>query len=212
MDTRIEKENLEGCKGEISELPLWGRYAFDKEAARFYNRSVFFRFQELLRDSTSCRKGQVTVEAEGVSMEILKQVYSCGQLTWKTYNVSVQDNATTYSCTCNMFEQDGLLCPHIMKVFTSCDVEQILEKYLLRRWSEEATIKISENLLSPEACFGVPTTNKLKYNALCRKMSGLAADACFAPNKYKIASQGIDKVWEDVKAAGSVASMEVDEC
>ena len=43
-------------------------------------------------------------------------------------------------------------------------------------------------------------------------MSGLATDACFAPNKYKIASQGIDKVWEDVKAAGSAASMEVDEC
>jgi len=43
-------------------------------------------------------------------------------------------------------------------------------------------------------------------------MSGLAADACFAPDKYKIASQGIDKVWEDVKADGSEASMEVDEC
>jgi hypothetical protein len=110
-----------------------------------------------------------------------------------------------------MFEQDGLLCPHILKVFTSCDVEQILEKYLLKRWSEEATIKISENLLSPEACFGVPATNKLRYNALCRKMSGLA-DACFAPDKYKIASQGIDMVWEDVKAAESAASMKVDKC
>ena len=43
-------------------------------------------------------------------------------------------------------------------------------------------------------------------------MSGLAADACFAPDKYKIALQGIDKVWEDVKADGSEASMEVDEC
>jgi hypothetical protein len=64
-------------------------------------------------------------------MEILKQVYRCGQLIWKT---------------CSMFEQDGLLCLHILKVFTSYDVEQIPEKYLLRRWSEEATIKISENL------------------------------------------------------------------
>jgi hypothetical protein len=64
-------------------------------------------------------------------MEILKQVYKCGQLIWKTYN---------------MFEKDGLLCLHILKVFTSYDVEQIPEKYLLRRWSEEATIKISENL------------------------------------------------------------------
>ena len=83
---------------------------------------------------------------------------------------------------------------------------------MLRRWSEEATIKISENLLSPKTCFGVPATNKLRYNALCRKISGLVADACFAPNKYKIASQGIDKVWEDVKATRSAASMEVDEC
>jgi hypothetical protein len=213
MDTRIEKENLEGCMGQISEPTLWGRCLFEMQAARFYTRSVFFKFQELLRDSTSCKKGQVTIEAEGVSIEILKQVRKCGQLTWKTYNVSVQDNATTYSCSCNMFEQDGLLCPHILKVFTSCDVEQIPEKYLLKRWSEEATIKISENPLTPEACFGVPTTNKLRYNALCRKMSGLAADACFAPEKYKIASEGIDKVWKDVKATGNAATIEqLDEC
>ena len=44
MDTRIEKENLEGYKGEISEPPLWGRYVFEKQAVRFYTRSVFFRF------------------------------------------------------------------------------------------------------------------------------------------------------------------------
>jgi hypothetical protein len=43
-------------------------------------------------------------------------------------------------------------------------------------------------------------------------MSGLAAYACLAPKKYKIASQGIVKVWKDVKAAGSVAHMEVDQC
>jgi hypothetical protein len=211
MDTRIEKENLEGCKSEILEPSLWGRYAFEKQAAHFYTRSVFFRFQELLCDSTSCKKGQVTVAGEGVSIEILKQVRRCGQLTWKIY-VSFQDNATTYSCTCNMFEQDELLCLHILKVFTSYDVEQIPDKYLLRRWLEEATIKISENLLSPETCFGVPATNKLRYNALFRKMSGLAADACFAPDKYKIATQGIDKVWEDVKVAESATSMEVNEC
>jgi hypothetical protein len=33
MDTRIKKENLEGCMGEISEPSLWGRYPFEKQAA-----------------------------------------------------------------------------------------------------------------------------------------------------------------------------------
>jgi hypothetical protein len=35
MDTRIETENLEGYKGEISKPPFWGRYAFEKQAALF---------------------------------------------------------------------------------------------------------------------------------------------------------------------------------
>jgi hypothetical protein len=81
MDIRIKKENLEGYKGEILERSLWGRYAFEKQVARFYTRSVFFIFQELLRDSTSCKKGYVTIEAQGVSIEILKQVCRCSQLT-----------------------------------------------------------------------------------------------------------------------------------
>jgi hypothetical protein len=44
METRIEKENLEGCKGQISEPPLWGRCPFEKQDARFYIMSVFFKF------------------------------------------------------------------------------------------------------------------------------------------------------------------------
>ena len=62
------------------------------------------------------------------------------------------------------------LCPHILKVFTNRDIQEIPEKYLVVRWSKEATTKIPEHLSGPEPSFGVPCTNKPRYNALCRKM------------------------------------------
>lgn len=57
VDTRAKKENQEGYKGEILDRPLWREdmHAFEKQVASFYTRSVFFMFQELLHDSTSCK-------------------------------------------------------------------------------------------------------------------------------------------------------------
>jgi hypothetical protein len=54
-------------------------------------------------------------------------------------------------------------------------------------------------LSGPEPVFGVPATNKLRYNALCRKMTQLAADACVGPEEYMVGSQGIDHLREKVK-------------
>jgi hypothetical protein len=100
-----------------------------------------------------------------------------------------------------MFDCDGLICPHILKVFTNMDVDAIPKRYLLQRWSKEVTTEVPERLSGPEPTFGVPTTNKLRYNALCRKMTSLAVEACLGPEKYTIVSAGIDKLFETIWAA-----------
>ena len=99
-----------------------------------------------------------------------------------------------------MFDQDGLLCPHILKVFTTLDVLRIPQKYLLHRWSEEATLKVPQHLSGPEPVFGVSVTNKLRYNAMCRKITQLAADACVGQQEYMVGLEGIDQLREKVKA------------
>ena len=110
--------------------------------------------------------------------QVVKQVYKEGQVTLKTYTVAANQGSKTYTCSCNMFDQDGILCPHILKVFTTLDVQHIPQKYLLHRWSEEATLKVPQHLSGPESVFGVPMTNKLRYNAMWRKMTQLAANGC----------------------------------
>ncbi|XP_004980305.1 protein FAR1-RELATED SEQUENCE 5-like [Setaria italica] len=126
MDTRAERENKERCKGEISDPSLWGRYAFEKQAASFYTGEVFGKFQELLRDSTRYKVGAVESDDQ-------------------------------------------------------------------------------------EPAFGVPTTNKLRYNALCKKMTSLAAEACLGPEKYIVASAGIDTLVQAVRTARGSQEMQQDE-
>jgi hypothetical protein len=94
-------------------------------------------------------------------------------------------------------------------VFTNRDVDAIPE-YLLQRWSKEATTKVSERLSGPEPTFDVPTTNKLRYNALCRKMTSLAAEACLGPEKYTIVSASIDKLFETVRAARDSSAFQLE--
>ena len=62
METRIEKEYQEAAKGETTNPPLWGRYEIERQASKFYTRSVFFKFQELLHDSMALTIGLIAKE------------------------------------------------------------------------------------------------------------------------------------------------------
>ena len=69
METRIEKEYQEAAKGETTNRPLWGRSEIERQASKFYTRSVFFKFQELLRDLMALTIGSIA--KEGGQMTVL---------------------------------------------------------------------------------------------------------------------------------------------
>jgi hypothetical protein len=202
MDIRAEKENKQRCKGEISDPKIWGGILLRR---KHHNSvaEVFGKFQELLHDSTRFKIGGVTADEQGWSIQFVHPNFAI------VHTIAVNKDATTYTCLCNMFDCDGLLCPHILKVFRNRSVDTIPEKYLLRRWSKEATIRIPKHLSGAEPAFGVPTTNKLRYNALCQKMNSLAVETCLGPEKYTVASAGIDQLFETIrKTRGSSANQQ----
>jgi hypothetical protein len=205
MDTRDERENKECCKGEILDPPLWGRYSFEKQTAQFYTGEVCGKFQELLHDSTRFKIGGVTADEQGWSFQVVHPT------SVRVRTVSADKHATKYTCSCNMFDHDGLLCPHILKVFINRDIDAIPERYLLQRWSKEATTKVPERLSGPELAIGVPTTNKLRHNGLCQKMTSLAAEACLGLEKYTIVSAGIDQLFDTIRAARDSLTNQHDE-
>ena len=164
-------------------------YNIEKQAADFYTREVFSKFQKLLAKSTSF----------GLQYQVQENVHwfrlvANDGLDPKQYLVRVVREHDSYTCSCNMFEMCGLVCSHIIRVMVQMNVQSIPVRYMLERWSKKATNNAPDPGTGHRAMhFGVPTTNTLKFNSLCRKFGGLASDACFSDETYEFVSCLIDQ-------------------
>jgi len=59
----------------------------------------------------------------------------------------------TCSCSCNRFEQFGLICGHIFYVLRVSDIKEYPRKYVLRRWTRDAVPNSSlKSDFIPEGC------------------------------------------------------------
>ena len=139
---------------------------------------------------TSTRFYPVQAEGEGGSLSF--DLIPNPGLDVKTYRVHVVVAEGLYSCGCNVFEMCGLLCPHIIRVMVQLNVQEIPARYMLHRWSAQATTPVPDPGANTIR-FDVPPTNTLRYNSLCRKMNNLASDACFNNETYAVVSGMVDE-------------------
>ena len=54
--------------------------------------------------------------------------------------VKTDDDDISVSCVCKRFEKYGLLCRHIFLVFRMLEIEEIPDKYVLKRWRRDAVV------------------------------------------------------------------------
>ncbi|XP_020151662.3 protein FAR1-RELATED SEQUENCE 9-like [Aegilops tauschii subsp. strangulata] len=189
QELMLDREDNAGFINEATRPPLWGNYNIEKQAADFYTREVFSKFQKMLAKSTGYGL-QYQLQGDVVWFRIVAN-YGVNP---KVYTVCVAPKDQTYMCTCNMFEMCGLICPHIIRVMVHLNVQTIPATYMLPRWSKRATDLAPEPGDGHRAMhFAVPTTNTLKFNSLCRKFGKLASDACFNDEAYSFVSGLIDQ-------------------
>lgn len=168
-------------------------YSIERQGLGFYTREVFDRFQKMVIAST--RFHPLQAEGEGISFDLVPNP----NLDLKTYRVQVAVEEGLYSCGCNAFEMCGLICPHIIRVMVHLNVQQIPTRYMLDRWAAAATTPTPDPGANTIR-FGVPPTNTLKYNSLCRKMNDLASDACYNDETYVVVSRMVDEARKLVAA------------
>jgi hypothetical protein len=84
-----------------------------------------------------------------------------------------------YECECCRFYKDGLLCVHILKVFTHLGVDVIPSRYILARWTQNAipagaapAADSVPDVMSPEAL------QMIRHANLCTDFAKVAKVAC----------------------------------
>ena len=153
--------------------------------SKFYTRSAFGKFKQMMEETTALTINPV--EGNQLKFELRR----CDPSSTKIRVVVVNPVDNSYECSCNRFHMNEILCHHILKVMVHTNVQVIPEKYLLYRWSEEATVRPARsNVFSSD----VPETNTLRYNELCIRMCTLASDACFVGETFQIVAGGVDEL------------------
>uniref|UniRef100_A0ACD5YK53 Uncharacterized protein n=1 Tax=Avena sativa TaxID=4498 RepID=A0ACD5YK53_AVESA len=186
QETRLDREDNAGFLGEATTAAVWSSYRIEEQASRFYTRAAFAKFRELMQITTaySIYPGV----GEGVSYELHRNEIGAKKIRIVSYD----QEERSYTCTCNMFNVNGMLCQHILKVMVHTNVQVIPEKYLLHRWSEAATYFETPCKKEFTGYSIIPDSNTLRYNALCKMLNKLAAQACFGPESYKIVQGGAE--------------------
>uniref|UniRef100_A0A803MP97 SWIM-type domain-containing protein n=1 Tax=Chenopodium quinoa TaxID=63459 RepID=A0A803MP97_CHEQI len=111
-----------------------------QHAADIYTRAIFYDFQEECQGPCfSCGvESCSSLYGDGVEFSVIVDHE-------KRKNFDVNFDLATYesSCTCRMFESQGVLCRHILFVMKVKCVREIPDAYILNRWRKDVLKKAS---------------------------------------------------------------------
>ncbi|KAI9194739.1 hypothetical protein LWI28_008819 [Acer negundo] len=152
----------------------------EKQAANFYTRKIFAKFQEELVETFVYTANRIDGDGAINTFRVAKF-----EDDNKAYIVTLTYPEMRANCSCQMFEYSGILCRHVLTVFTVTNVLTLPSHYILNRWTRNAKTGAGMDEQSGELNGHESLT--LRYNNLCREAIKYAEDGAVAVDTYNAA-------------------------
>ncbi|KAH6755537.1 FAR1-related sequence 7 [Perilla frutescens var. hirtella] len=133
LEKRYEEERKEDFNSFNMQAVLHTKDPIEEQCRRLYTITVFKVFQKELLDCYNYVGTKVNVE--GAISRYLVQ--NCGNGDERN-TVAFNASNLNISCSCKMFEFEGVLCRHTLKVFQIMNIRELPSRYILHRWSKNA--------------------------------------------------------------------------
>lgn len=164
----------------------------EKQAANLYTRKIFSKFQEELVETFVYTANRIDGDEAISTYRVAKF-----EDDHKAYIVSLNFPEMRASCSCQMFEYSGILCRHILTVFTVTNVLTLPSHYILRRWTRNARSWVGSD---DRAELHGQESLTVRYNNLCREAIRYAEEGAIAPETYNSAMAALKEGWKKVVA------------
>ncbi|KAI4385412.1 hypothetical protein MLD38_003440 [Melastoma candidum] len=164
----------------------------EKQAADLYTKTIFTKFQEELVETFQYTANRVDDDGILSTFSVVKF-----EDNRKSYKVMVNYTEMKASCSCRMFEYCGILCRHVLTVFTVSNILTLPEHYIVKRWTRNA--KVAVGLNDTDELLGMDTLTA-RYNVLCREAMKYAEDGAAAMETYNVALDALKDVGRKISA------------
>lgn len=183
LDDRYEKEARAEFETFYTKPVLKTPLPMEKQAAEVYTRKMFTIFQDEVFESLVLAV-KFSGEDGGTSTYEVARFDEEHKLYFVCFNIAEQ----VASCSCKMFEFEGVLCRHVLAVFKATNVFMLPSHYILKRWTRNAK---DEAILDVQAC-GETQGNSQKgknvqYNILYREAIKFAEEGMASDHSFKVA-------------------------
>ncbi|KAI3865678.1 hypothetical protein MKX03_000473, partial [Papaver bracteatum] len=173
------KQFIEADGGTCSKLiPTATLFGMEKQMQGLYTLTKFKEFQYELTSKIYCDiikqeedpigtfkyVTRASVWIDGIDNQKIKKHMN--------FDVIFHSNDSDVSCSCRMFEFEGILCRHALNVLIMHDIELIPDKYIKTRWRKD--VKRSHTSMKANTGFLQNTIERDRYNNLSILFSEVA--------------------------------------
>ncbi|KAF8387983.1 hypothetical protein HHK36_026649 [Tetracentron sinense] len=143
LERRREEERKEDFLTLNSRMVLNTKAPIQEQCEGLYTRTMFKVFQtEFLEcDNFAGKK----IYEEGIMSRYLVHRYMNEN---EKHTVTLNISNLNVSCSCRMFEFEGMLCRHVLRVFQKVNIMEVPSRYILHRWTRDAEYGIVRDVVS----------------------------------------------------------------
>ncbi|KAH6774839.1 FAR1-related sequence 3 [Perilla frutescens var. frutescens] len=150
----------------------------EKQAASLYTKRIFSKFQEELVETFVYTANRVDGDGHNSTFRVAK--FEDDQ---KAYFVKLNIAEMKANCSCKMFEYSGILCRHVLTVFTVTNVLTLPSHYILKRWTINAKSIVADEQCELQGHESLMT----RYNNLCKEAIRFADEGAISLETYRAA-------------------------
>jgi hypothetical protein len=182
LDDRYEKEARAEFDTFYTKPVLKTPLPMEKQAADIYTRKIFTVFQDEVFESLALAV-KFSGEDGGTSTYEVARFDEEHKAHFVCSNVAEQ----VASCSCKMFEFEGVLCQHVLAVFKAKNIFMLPQHYILKRWTRNAK---DEAILDAQACGETQGNSQqsksLRYNILYQEAIKCADEGMASDHSFKV--------------------------
>lgn len=135
VESSLEREMASDFDTNCTAPMLRTPSPMEQQTANLFTKKVFAKFQEELVETFAHTANKIDGDETLSKFRVAK--YDQDD---KAYIVMLNLAQMKASCSCQMFEYSGILCRHILTVFTVTNVLTVPSLYILKRWTRNAKL------------------------------------------------------------------------
>ena len=183
LDDRYEKEARAEFETFYTKPVLKTPLPMEKQAADIYTRKFFIIFQEEVFESLALAV-KFTGEDGGRGTYEVARFDEERKCFFVCFNIADQ----IASCSCKMFEFEGVLCRHVLAVFKAKNVFMLPHHYILKRWTRNAKDEAILDVQGHGEMQGNSQKGmKLQYNILYQEAIKCAEEGMTSDHSFRLA-------------------------